>query len=94
MQYVGLFGLLGLPGMIGFFKPVPIAQPGGLIRILGLIGLLGFSGFCNPMLGACGGFGCFGLWNHPDRDIGRLAWLGFAGPVGLVTGFAVMKHLV
>jgi len=88
IRWIGLFGLLGLPGMIGFFSPVPMQQPGGQIRLLGLIGLLGFSGFCNPWLGACGGFGAFGLWNHPRLAIARLAWLGLAGPTALALGLA------
>ena len=92
IKFIGLFGLIGLVGMIGFFSPVPIQRPGGLIRLLGLIGLLGFAGFCNPWLGACSGFGPFGLWNHERPKIARLAWLGLAGPTGLAVGLAV-RHL-
>lgn len=91
MQYVGLFGLIGLIGLLAVARPVPADRPGAKVRLLGLIGLFGFGGFCNPLLGAAGAFGPFGLWNHPDPRLARLAWFGLAGPIGVLTGL-VLRH--
>ncbi len=94
VRVIGLYGVPGLIGLIALARPVPLARPGGLIRLLGLVGLLGWAGFWNPWLGACGGFGAFGLWNHPTPRLRRLAWFGFAGPVGLLLGVAILAGLV
>ena len=90
VKVIGLFGLLGLLGLCAILRPVPVHRRGGPIRLLGLAGLVGLAGFWSPWLGACGALGAFGLWNHPSPMLRRLAWAGFATPVGLLIGVALL----
>ena len=92
VKVIGLFGLLGLVGLIAIWRPVPAHRRGGPVRVLGLAGLVGLAGFWNPWLGACGALGAFGLWNHSGPVLRRLAWAGFAAPIGLLIG-VLLKRL-
>ena len=91
IKVIGLFGLLGLLGLCAIWRPVPTHRRGGPVRLLGLAGLVGLAGFWNPWLGACGALGAFGLWNHPNPALRRLAWAGFAAPIGLFVGLAMVN---
>ncbi len=91
VKIIGLFGLCGLMGLCAIWRPVPARRAGGAVRAIGLAGLLGLAGFWNPWLGACGALGAFSLWNHPSSGLRRLAWMGFAAPLGLAIGVLLLR---